>query len=405
MVTITRPSERPMCLDDVEYITVKDGDGHYLTLPSLTTTERNALTPDNGMMIYNSTTLQVEAYQNGAWGAVGAGDVTGPASSTDNAIARFDGTGGKTLQDTSQVTISDTGVITSSVATGTAPLSIASTTVVANFNADMLDGKDETSFLLTDGTRALTGNWDAGSFKITAQQLESDVATGTAPLIVASTTAVTNLNADKVDGKDETAFLLADGTRALAGAWSAGGYDISNLGAVGIGTASPSVKLHVVNENTNNPRGIISSQHNTGAHGAQIIVRKSRETAAAPTAVVDTDYIGTIIPEAYDGSNYQQTGFFGFRVRGTVASGSVPTEFALYTGSSNQGSQRLMVTADGNVGIDTSDQFGGGVKVIGLVNAITVPTTTPTGGGVLYATGGALHWLGSSGTDTTIAPA
>lgn len=51
---------------------------------------------------------------NGAWncssGGVGTGDAIGPASSTDNAIARFDGTGGKTLQNSS-VTISDTGVI------------------------------------------------------------------------------------------------------------------------------------------------------------------------------------------------------------------------------------------------------------------------------------------------------
>jgi len=39
------------------------------------------------------------------------GDVDGPASATDNAIARFDGTGGKTLQD-SKVTIGDTGLIT-----------------------------------------------------------------------------------------------------------------------------------------------------------------------------------------------------------------------------------------------------------------------------------------------------
>ena len=36
----------------------------------------------------------------------GAGDVTGPGSSTDNAIARFDGAGGKTLQN-SGITIDD----------------------------------------------------------------------------------------------------------------------------------------------------------------------------------------------------------------------------------------------------------------------------------------------------------
>jgi len=64
-------------------------------------------------------------------------------------------------------------------------------------------------YLLKDGTRALTGNWDAGSFKITAEQLESDVATGTAPLIVASTTKVDNLNADLLDGNHAAAFAAA----------------------------------------------------------------------------------------------------------------------------------------------------------------------------------------------------
>lgn len=39
--------------------------------------------------------------------------------------------------------------------------------------------------------------------------IQSTVSTGTAPLTVASTTLVTNLNADKLDGNDATAFLLA----------------------------------------------------------------------------------------------------------------------------------------------------------------------------------------------------
>lgn len=43
-------------------------------------------------------------------GSTATGDVAGPASSTDNAVARFDGTGGKTLQNSS-VTIDDQGNI------------------------------------------------------------------------------------------------------------------------------------------------------------------------------------------------------------------------------------------------------------------------------------------------------
>ena len=44
-------------------------------------------------------------------------------------------------------------------------------------------------------------------------------------------------------------------------------------------------------------------------------------------------------------------------------------------------------------------------KAIALADADTVPTTNPTGGGILYSEGGALKWRGSSGTVTTIASA
>ena len=79
-----------------------------LLVSRMTTTQRNALTASNGMIIYNTTTTQLEAYENGAWGAFGGGtgDFSGPASSTDEAIVRFDGTGGKTGQD-SGITIDD----------------------------------------------------------------------------------------------------------------------------------------------------------------------------------------------------------------------------------------------------------------------------------------------------------
>lgn len=49
--------------------------------------------------------------------------------------------------------------------------------------------------------------------------------------------------------------------------------------------------------------------------------------------------------------------------------------------------------------------FGGGAGVVGIANATTAPSTTPSGGGVLYASAGALYWYGSSGTTTKIASA
>jgi hypothetical protein len=37
------------------------------TLPRLTTTQRNALTAVNGMVIYNSTDNKFQGYENGGW--------------------------------------------------------------------------------------------------------------------------------------------------------------------------------------------------------------------------------------------------------------------------------------------------------------------------------------------------
>jgi hypothetical protein len=59
----------------------------------------------------------------------------------------------------------------------------------------------------------------------------------------------------------------------------------------------------------------------------------------------------------------------------------------------------------GRLGVGTASEFGSGDGVVGIANAGTVPSTNPTGGGVLYVEGGALKYRGSAGTVTNIAPA
>lgn len=88
-----------------------------------------------------------------------------------------------------------------------------------------------TGDLLSDGTVPLTANWNAGAFKIIAAQLESNIVTGTAPFIVASTTLVTNLNAEMVGGTN-----LA-GIQALIDAAVVGLYD--HKGAYDASTNTP----------------------------------------------------------------------------------------------------------------------------------------------------------------------
>ncbi len=60
------------------YLKILSGADHYLFLPVLTTTQRDALSPARGWHIYNSTTEQEEAYNGTSWVAVGKvyGDAT-----------------------------------------------------------------------------------------------------------------------------------------------------------------------------------------------------------------------------------------------------------------------------------------------------------------------------------------
>ena len=120
---------------------------------------------------------------------------------------------------------------------------------------------------------------------------------------------------------------------------------------VGIGTANPATGLEAASVSTVQPRGILSSQYNNGTHAAQFIGAKARGTPVLPTAAANGDNLLGLIPAAYDGTDFQQTGWLGYVVNGTVAAGSVPSDFVLHTGTSNQGTEKLRVTSGGNVGI------------------------------------------------------
>ena len=81
----------------------------------------------------------------------------------------------------------------------------AGTLTLANnqISGDAVEGGTIAATTITALTTAgitASANIDIGSFEMRAQTFESDVATGTAPLVVASTTKVTNLNADLLDG-------------------------------------------------------------------------------------------------------------------------------------------------------------------------------------------------------------
>jgi hypothetical protein len=60
----------------------------------------------------------------------------------------------------------------------------------------------------------------------------------------------------------------------------------------------------------------------------------------------------------------------------------------------------------GNISLGTNTpSAGGGKRVVFLKNCATAPSSPPVDGVIIYAQGGALYALGSSGTSTLLAPA
>tara|TARA_R110000744_G_scaffold113011_1_gene211821 strand:+ start:2445 stop:4220 length:1776 start_codon:yes stop_codon:yes gene_type:complete len=75
---------------------------------------------------------------------------------------------------------------------------------------------------------------------------------------------------------------------------------------------------------------------------------------------------------------------------------------AISTAANLSGSKIFDIDANGSFGFN-GFQSGSGQGGLYIANAAVAPTVTPTGGGILYVEGGALKFIGSSGTITTIA--
>ena len=78
-------------------------------------------------------------------------------------------------------------------------------------------------YLKRDGSLALTSDWNAGSYTITALRYVATQTTGTSPFSVTSTTVVTNLNADLLDGESASAFQDVDADLTALAALSLSG--------------------------------------------------------------------------------------------------------------------------------------------------------------------------------------
>jgi hypothetical protein len=157
-------------------------------------------------------------------------------------------------------------------------------------------------------------------------------------------------------------------------AFTEGGVEsmrIDSSGNVGIGTSSPTVPLTVGDStatNVTNLNALFST--NTGT-GANIVVRKSndtagvtanitfvrsRGTAASPTVVSSGDNISNLVFSAYDGTNYITAAQITSAVDTTPGTNDMPGRLVFSTTADGAATvtERMRIDSSGNVGVGTT---------------------------------------------------
>ena len=180
------------------------------------------------------TTVILDRGIAGPPGPAGTGDVNGPASSTDNAVARFDGTTGKLIQN-SAVTINDAGAIagvTDLSLSGSVTLSGGTANGVAYLNGSKV--LTTGSALTFDGTNLGVGA--SPTFYGGQVATAGSIAITGGSLLKLWNTGGTGVGGISSPGTDTLAFGLGSGFTEQMRLTSTG---------LGIGTSSPAFKLDV----------------------------------------------------------------------------------------------------------------------------------------------------------------
>ena len=242
------------------------------------------------------------------------GDVVGPASATDTAIATFDGVTGKLIKNNASVTIAAniitalgfsgplngtvgattpaTGKFTtveSTITTGTAPLVVASTTNVANLNASSLSGA-------TFAAPGSIGSSTAGSGAFTTLSATGVTTLSAGTVSDPALTTSGDTNTGMFFPAADTIAFVEGGTEVIR---------IDSSSNVGIGTTTPAAKLAVVGTGYSPTititDGATLSWDTSLGQVAQVTLGGNR-TFDAPTNLVDGGFYSLLIIQDGTGS-------------------------------------------------------------------------------------------------------
>ncbi len=250
------------------------------------------------------------------------------------------------------------GVITSTATTGTAPLVVASTTKVANLNADLLDGLDSTAFATASGSGSYIQNGtspQAASFNVTGTGTVGGLLTVGSALTTSLTPSATfNTSSTKpvlIGNSSNNGVMIGYGGSDIQGRTGAnfatnGDLYLNNYGGnVGIGTGSPKVRLQT-----------------SSATAAASMTLGSTNGVAFTVSNADTNY-GINMGTNTDGNAWIQAG----RLTGTATAYNLSLQASggnVGIGTTTPGAYKLNVQG-GDVNFSGNLTLGGNLTLTG----------------------------------------
>ena len=188
--------------------------------PDWTTGTRPTCPSDYGCFGYNTTIKQIEFWNGTTWGAVGLGDIKGPSSSTNLALAIYDGTTGKLLKDGTGSSYNGAGALTLGV--------IGSSTGSVRLNGLVAGGT-----IISAPSNGVVSNLTLPTVAPAAGQFLKSDATGkldwAEPRIIRDSVGTTSVDVENTVAEGVTRFNN-NGLETMR---------ITKDGRIGLGTATP----------------------------------------------------------------------------------------------------------------------------------------------------------------------